>query len=368
MADTTTTTNLAEPTVVLSEQQKLNCESGRCVYTPPPQKEQGRYRFIRSIGFGGMKSVLLVHDEDTNREVAMALMPDFRERPESDLQRFVREAKLTASLEHPYIVPVHDIGTDKSGSPYFTMKYLRGLPLSTLINRLYQKDPQTIAEYPPSRLLRLFVRICQAIEFAHDHGYCHLDLKPGNINVGEYGDTYVLDWGLARAIDSTGHVISEPCAINSAGTPGYMAPEQITSDAGELGVKSDIYSLGALLYTLVTLKSPAGDLPREQVFQQTLSGTVPRPSELADNEELAAESLEAVILHAMAPNPDDRYSSVKEMRTDILAYTSGFATSAEHASIGKIALLFINRNALWILVALLGIALSITSLLLWLSL
>lgn len=314
-----------------------------------------------------MKSVLLVHDADTNREVAMAMMPDFRDRPQSDLQRFVREAKLTASLEHPYIVPVHDIGTDKSGSPYFTMKYLRGLPLSTLVSRLYQHDPQTVAEYPQARLLRLFVRICQAIEFAHAQGYCHLDLKPGNINVGEYGDTYILDWGLARAVDSSGNVIAEACAIKSAGTPGYMAPEQITNEAGVQGVKSDIYALGALLYTLLTLKSPAGNLPKEQVFQQTLNGTFPRPTEAAENAELIPESLEAVILHAMAANPDDRYNSVKELRTDILAYTSGFATSAEHASMSKRVILFIHRNALWLLVGLLGSSLIITLLLLWMS-
>ena len=364
MADTTTTTRL-EKTVILSDKQPENCESGKCTYNPPPAKSQDRYSFIRTIGFGGMKSVLLVHDADTNREVAMAMMPDFRERPESDLQRFVREAKLTASLEHPYIVPVHDIGTDKSGSPFFTMKYLRGLPLSTLINRLYQNDPQTCAEYPVSRLLRLFTRICQAVEFAHAQGYCHLDLKPGNINVGEYGDTYILDWGLARAVDSSGNAIVEPCAIASAGTPGYMAPEQITSEAGNIGIKSDIYALGALLYTILALKSPAGNSDKEMVFQQTLTGTFPRPSEAAPENVDIPESLEAVVLHAMAPNPNARYASVREIRTDILAYISGFVTTAEHASLGKKVKLFIYRNALWLLVGFLGIALSLTLFLLW---
>ena len=365
MADTATTIPLSDATVVISEKQTENCESGRCVYTPPPRKSQERYRFIRSIGFGGMKSVLLVHDADTNREVAMALMPDFRERPESDLQRFVKEAKLTAFLEHPYIVPVHDIGTDKSGSPYFTMKYLRGLPLSTLINRLHQQDPQTCSEYPTSRLLRLFVRMCQAIEFAHAQGYCHLDIKPGNINVGEYGDTYMLDWGLARAVDSSGNAIAEPCAIASAGTPGYMAPEQITPEAGKIGIKSDIYALGALLYTILTYKSPAGNSERDQVFQQTLTGTFPRLSEAAPENIVIPESLEAVVMHAMAPNPADRYQSVKELRTDILAYTSGFATTAEHASVGRKTILFIQRNALLLLAGFIGFALALTIILLW---
>lgn len=366
MADTETTTQLAEATVVLSEKRSDDCSSGKCIYTPPPQKEQGRYKFIRSIGFGGMKSVLLVHDADTNREVAMALMPDFRDRPDNDRQRFVREAKLTASLEHPYIVPVHDIGTDKYGSPYFTMKYLRGLPLSTLVSRLSQQDPQTVEEYPADRLLRLFVRVCQAVEFAHAQGYCHLDLKPGNINVGEFGDTYILDWGLARAVDSSGCVVSEPCAIAVAGTPGYMAPEQINPEAGELGIKSDIYALGALLYTLLTFKSPGADTPKEEILRRTLTGEIPPPGAVAPEHVTIPDSLEAIVLRAMAPAPGDRYNSVKELRTDILSFTSGFATVAENASPVKLLMLFVCRNAAWLLALFFGIALAITLTILWL--
>jgi serine/threonine-protein kinase len=207
--------------------------------------------------------------------------------------------------------------------------------------------------------------MCQAIEFAHAQGYCHLDIKPGNINVGEYGDTYMLDWGLARAVDSSGNAIAEPCAITSAGTPGYMAPEQITPEAGKIGIKSDIYALGALLYTILTYKSPAGNSERDQVFQQTLTGTFPRLSEAAPENIVIPESLEAVVIHAMAPNPADRYQSVKELRTDILAYTSGFATTAEHASVGRKTILFIQRNALLLLAGFIGFALALTIILLW---
>ena len=369
MPEADVTTTLCEKTVILDSKSGQNtCNGSQCRYTPPPSKPQERYRFIRSIGFGGMKSVLLVHDSDTDREVAMAMMPDFRERPEADLQRFVREAKLTAHLEHPYIVPVHDIGTDYSGSPYFTMKYLRGMPLSTLINRLFQGDQQTLAEYPPSRMLRLFTRICQAVEYAHAQGYCHLDLKPANINVGEYGDTYVLDWGLARAVDSNGVAVSEACAIKAAGTPGYMAPEQITPELGyPVGVKSDIYALGALLYTILALKSPAADADKDQVLQNTINGTFPSPSEVAPANRLVPASLEAVVKRAMAPNPDDRYNNARELWTEIIAFNSGFATVAEKASPLKRLLLFTWRNVMWIAISLLGAALILTLALLWMA-
>ena len=108
----------------------------RDIFATLPIKPQERYKFLRSIGFGGMKSVLLVFDSDTGREVAMAIMPDFRERPRADLERFVREAKLTAQLEHPNIVPVHDLGVDSSGSPFFTMKFLHGQSLASVLRRL----------------------------------------------------------------------------------------------------------------------------------------------------------------------------------------------------------------------------------------
>ena len=167
-----------------------------------PLKPQNRYKFIRSIGFGGMKGVLLVHDRDTNREMAMAIMPDFREKTSGELERFAREAYLTANLEHPNIVPIYDIGIDESGSPFFTMKYLRGFSLDTLLQRLRKGDSRENQEYSLQRLLLIFHRICNAVGFAHTRGVCHLDLKPGNVNVSDFGETFVIDWGLARKMDA----------------------------------------------------------------------------------------------------------------------------------------------------------------------
>ena len=158
--------------------------------------------------YRAMKSVLLVHDRDTGREVAMAIMPDFRERPKIDLERFVREARLTAQLEHPNIVPVHDLGIDSSGSPFFTMKYLHGQSLSAVIRKLAKGDAEAVHRFSQLRLLQIFIRICNAIEFAHSQGICHLDIKPENVNIGDFGEVLLLDWGLARAVDPESKLVS----------------------------------------------------------------------------------------------------------------------------------------------------------------
>ena len=197
-----------------------------------PHKPQERYRFIRSIGFGGMKGVLLVHDTDTDREVAMAIMPDFRERPRADLERFVGEALLTARLEHPNIVPIHDIGVDSNGSPYFTMKYLRGQSLSRLISRLRDGETEMVEKYTLYRRLQIFQRICNAVDFAHSRHCCHLDIKPGNVNIGDFGEVVVLDWGLASPLDDRGRAMLSGDRRAKV-TPGYMPPEFISPETAD---------------------------------------------------------------------------------------------------------------------------------------
>ncbi len=331
-----------------------------------PVKPQERYRFIRSIGFGGMKGVLLVADSDTSREVAMAIMPDFRERPRADLERFVREAKLTAGLEHPNIVPVHDIGIDESGSPYFTMKYLHGQSLASALRKVHKGEPAAVARYGQMRLLQILIRICNAIEFAHSQGVCHLDLKPENVNLGDYGEVLVLDWGLARSIrPAAAGGIASPNSPEGAvdhrvkGTPGYMAPEQVRpSKEFPVGFRSDIYALGSILYAMLSLSNPLARLPMEEVFRRTVSGEVPPPSEAAPEGRYVPAALDAICRKAMAPNPADRYATVAEMREDIFAFQTGYVPKAEKASALKHAGLFIGRNVL-ILLLLLSLALGV---------
>lgn len=314
-----------------------------------PRKPQERYKFIRSIGFGGMKGVLLVHDRDTDREMAMAIMPDFRERTTGELERFANEAYLTAKLEHPNIVPIYDIGIDDSGSPFFTMKYLRGYSLETLLQRIQKGNTVEAGEYSLHRLLLIFHRICNAVAFAHSRGVCHLDLKPANINISDFGETFVIDWGLARKLDKS-------CGVTSAkagarGTPGFMPPEQFDTRTGiPLGTYSDIFALGAILYSILALEPPCARMPVEEIFKLAASGKIPRPSEKAPSFWHVPESLEAVVLKAMSPHPQNRYASVQALKEEIVAYSSGFATKAERASTLKKSKLFINRNYLLIII------------------
>ncbi|MBS1370301.1 MAG: serine/threonine protein kinase [Lentisphaeria bacterium] len=328
------------------------------VFASLPIKPQERYKFLRSIGFGGMKSVLLVFDSDTGREVAMAIMPDFRERPRADLERFVREARLTAQLEHPNIVPVHDLGIDSSGSPFFTMKYLHGQSLASVLRRLRKEEPEAIHRFSQLRLLQVYIRICNAIEFAHSQGICHLDLKPENVNIGDFGEVLVLDWGLARSLDPNSPVASpnmEDVDANGRvkGTPGYMAPEQIrVMRECPVGFRTDIYALGGILYAMLSLSNPLSALPMDEILRRTASGDIPPPGAVAPDDRHIPAALEAICQKAMAINPADRYQTVAELREDIFAFQTGYVPKAENASPLKHAGLFLGRNRLILLVLL----------------
>ncbi|MBR4885411.1 MAG: serine/threonine protein kinase, partial [Lentisphaeria bacterium] len=229
-----------------------------------------KYRFVRSIGRGGMKMVLQMKDLDATRDVAMAVLPEAPTRPREDLVRFIEEARITASLEHPNIVPVHEIGIDSTGAPYYTMKLLRGGTLAALIAKLAEGNEQFNAEYNTIRLLRIFLKICSGVAFAHSKGVIHLDLKPENIQVGDFGEVLIMDWGLAKVRDHLNtpetpdfNTETKVSGFGSGtldgimkGTPGYMAPEQAAGKNSARDERTDIYSLGAILYSLMTWKDP----------------------------------------------------------------------------------------------------------------
>ncbi|MDD3153343.1 MAG: serine/threonine-protein kinase [Victivallaceae bacterium] len=318
-----------------------------------PVKSRSRYHFVRSIGFGGMKSVLLVFDEETHREVAMAMMVDYADRPAQDLQRFVNEALITASLEHPNIVPVYDVGKDPSGCPFFVMRYLKGKPLSLILSELRRGREETLERYALSDLIHIFIRICNAVEFAHAHGVLHLDLKPANVMIGRYGEVQLIDWGLARRIEG-----KSPAPTGKVcGTVGYIAPEVYR---GEVSTeRSDIYALGGLLFAMLTFRRPGfcrrkerttTEAPAEAEIFSTVFANAIRP---------VPSALEAVCRRAMAERPEWRYHSVAELISDIRAYQAGHATTAENATYARKVWLFCLRH--WMLLAL-GVSLL---LLLW---
>jgi len=320
-----------EATIILQDESKSGETDN--LLASLPLKPQERYKFIRSIGFGGMKGVLLVHDRDTGRDVAMAIMPDFRDRPVRDLNRFVLEAQITAKLEHPNIVPVYDLGIDMSGSPFFIMKYLRGSTLAVVLKKLRAGDEETAKKFPQIRLIQMFVRVCNAVAFAHSMNICHFDLKPGNIHCGDFGEVQVIDWGLAGDI-----MTGENGQIK--GTPGYMAPELISGSSSP-GKAADIYALGAILYAILMLDSPLSGLPQAEILRRTVSGRIPLPS--VEGTQLPL-GLQAICQKAMALDPADRYSDAMELRSDINAVLSGYAPTAQQASAVRNFVLFLRRN------------------------
>lgn len=177
-------------------------KTGPSVVDELTPKSNGKYRFQKSVRVGGMKSVLQMRDKDTARDIAMAVLLDKSEdKLKENVPRFVQEARITANLEHPNIVPVHDIGVDVEGMPYFTMKLVKGESLADIINKLSAGDPLYLRRYDQTHLLLIFRKICNAIGFAHSKGVVHLDITPENIQVGEFGEVQVLDWGLAKVID-----------------------------------------------------------------------------------------------------------------------------------------------------------------------
>ena len=325
--------------------------------TPKPA---GKYKFIRSVGFGGMKAVIQVKDRDTTRNVAMAIIPDAADRPQSDINRFVQEARITARLEHPNIVPVHDIGVDTNGAPYFTMKLLRGRTLSAILRKLREDDYKTLKEFDLTRLLRIYVKILNGVVFAHSKKIIHLDLKPDNIHVGDFGEVLILDWGLARFIGAAediddnydGEMITFPGTGASShitldgvtkGTPGYMAPEQAAGKNHLKDERTDIYALGGILYAILTFESPLSGRPVNEIIVQTIHGNIGFPDAENQKRQLPA-ALQAVVLKAMSRNPEERYQSVDELREDIFAFLGGYAPKAEDASSLKKTYLFVNRN------------------------
>ncbi|QBG46493.1 serine/threonine protein kinase [Verrucomicrobia bacterium S94] len=304
------------------------------------KQDKHRYRVIDEIAEGGEKKILLVHDHRLDRRIAMARA--VRNKSPQDLEQFLREARLTANLAHPNIMPVYNMGLDEEGEPFFSMELIPGDSLKTIIRKLRDGDPAYRMDYPIETLLNIFLKICEAIAYAHSRGVLHLDIKPDNIRVGEFGEVLVCDWGLARVVhgtpdqnaeDSTeldGDILNDMTLSGTLkGTPGFMAPEQ-TQAYGEKTEKTDIYALGALLYNLLTYRLPVEGNSANEVIQNTRAGKVISPRRRRPDRRVP-KSLVAVVMKALALEPADRYDSVLELRSEIQQFLSGHPTKAEHA-------------------------------------
>jgi serine/threonine protein kinase len=276
-----------------------------------PDPPGGRYEIGPLVGEGGMGTVYRARDLALDRDVALKVLRVDVAGPEAEV-RLRREARILARLEHPGIVPVHDVGTLADGRVYYVMKLVRGDRLERLARTATMTD-----------MLRLFLRVCETVGFAHAHGVVHRDLKPSNIMVGAFGEVLVLDWGIARvradeAGSSEGGAPGDPPVSSSAaaepdtspgtvlGTPGFMAPEQANGLMALVGPRSDVFALGAILRFLLESAEPPGPPPR---------------------------ALVSIWSKAMKAEPENRYASAAELGAEITRFLDGAPVAAHRESV-----------------------------------
>ncbi len=306
-----------------------------------------RYRFVGEIARGGMGAILKVWDKALGRQLAMKVVlgqasagrGETPPVPERLLVRFLDEAKITGQLDHPGIVPVHELGVDDLGRVFFTMRLVKGETLLVALRRLRAGEP----EWSRARALGVLLKVCEAMAFAHAHGVVHRDLKPANVMVGRFGEVYVMDWGLGRVVgqhDGKDIRLVVPDGPESAvlgaegtselvtrdgdvvGTPSYMAPEQARGELDRIGARSDVYSAGAILYDLLAGHPPYADRAGERaagyaVYRMLLEGP-PTPLERAGVP--MPPELVAICEKAMARDPAARYADMQEMARDVRAF------------------------------------------------
>ena len=312
-----------------------------------------RFRLLRPHARGGLGEVFVALDAELHREVALKQILEKHADDPVSRQRFVAEAEITGGLEHPGIVPVYGVGATAGGRPYYAMRFIKGDSLKDAIEQFHQRgphpDPLPVGEggrrpgEGPSRdlalrkLLRRFLDVCNAIDYAHSRGVIHRDLKPANIILGKHGETLVVDWGLAKAVGradpSVGEQTIAPSSSGSSetlpgsamGTPAYMSPEQALGDLDRLGPRSDVYSLGATLYCLLTGKPPFEGEDVGEILRKVQRGDFAPPRQLEPPLDAA---LEAVCLKAMANQPGDRYPSCRALADDVERWMADEPVSA----------------------------------------
>ena len=297
-----------------------------------------RYQISDVLGRGGMGEVLSGRDDQIGRSVAIKRLRVKDPKPEV-LARFLREVRIQGRLEHPAIVPVYELHTE-SEQPFFVMKQLTGTTLADVLDRLGKRDGAAERAFTRQRMLRAFVDVCLAIEFAHTRGVVHRDLKPANVVLGDFGEVYVLDWGIARVahedddrssfadIDVLG---TETVAGAILGTPGFMAPEQI-AHADDLDGRADVYSLGCMLFEILTLD---GLHPRGQAaLASTLAAIDARPSIRAPDRDVPPE-LDEICVRATEVDPDRRFPTARALADAVQAFLDGNRDSALRGDLAR---------------------------------
>ncbi|HEY3499877.1 MAG TPA: serine/threonine-protein kinase, partial [Polyangiaceae bacterium] len=325
----------------------------------------GKIRVLGELGSGAMAKVLRGYDTKLRREVALKVtkLPR-REMPRQALARFAEEAQITAQLEHPNVVPIHDLGASPDGHAYFSMKLIPGLSLEAILERRRAEDPVILAQFGLRRLLDVFLQVCQAIDYAHARGVVHRDLKPANIMVGDFGEVLVMDWGVAKVAESAaeraGNVTTNPedgsipdvedsappslrpgvTSVRAAakawqtqdgtviGTPEYMSPEQ--AQGLSIDGRADIYALGVILYEILCGQVPFEDEDPHVTLDHVINDTPPAPSDLQSG---IPAALEALTLRLLVKDPAERTLTIPQIRAHVQNYIEGIARQYERESL-----------------------------------
>jgi serine/threonine-protein kinase len=299
---------------------------------------RGRYRLVSKHRAGGLGEVWKAKDEELDRDVALKrIKEEHRRRPDyADLRRsFLREAEITAKLDHPGIVPVHGLVHDAADEPYYAMRFIQGETLDDAIKKFHEEDTRPNRDSGERsltlrQLLNRFIAVCNTLAYAHNRGVLHRDLKPLNIMLGDYGETLVLDWGMAKPFErteaerSTDENTLEPTLDDDAwsatrpgyakGTREYMSPEQAKGQWDEVGARSDIFSLGATLYAILTGQPPYQGRDKLEILRKARQGDFLPPRQVKKD---IPRALEAICQKAMALRPEHRYATALNLGQDV---------------------------------------------------
>jgi serine/threonine protein kinase len=292
-----------------------------------------RYTDFQPLAKGGAAILQTCKDHNLGRTVVMKTLHPHLASHDYQRARFLREARVTAQLQHPNTVPVYELGHDNGGNPYFTMKKISGETLRDILESQIAGNREALETYNLDRQLGLLIQVCNALAYAHDHGVVHRDVKPENIQIGKFGEVILLDWGVAKVWampedhEQTTMEHEELTAVGQRpGTPLYMSPEQVRGNR-QIDERTDVYSIGCVLYEILTLKEPLRGKKINETFDMIINQRPIAPATRAPLR-LIPETLGEICLQALEKDPDQRFPTMLSLITALRDFRSQAMQSA----------------------------------------